>query len=141
MGGAVKAITSPARIISSAASAIPGVGKIAGPVAGYITGGPMGALSSIAGTALTGGYSGGGGGAPAGSAQVGQPLKPGQPLHPVSRCAACLSCRLPAVVPQGGGRRRLAADAGLVQVPRRRLSGVRRVVPGKAAVIDRHPPE
>jgi hypothetical protein len=66
MGGAAKAVTkvvtAPASLVTSAASAIPGVGKIAGPVAGYITGGPLGAAKAIAGTALTGGYSGGGGG-------------------------------------------------------------------------------
>jgi hypothetical protein len=66
MGGAVKSVakvvTAPASLVTSAASAIPGVGKIAGPVAGYITGGPLGAAKAIAGTALTGGYSGGGGG-------------------------------------------------------------------------------
>jgi hypothetical protein len=59
MGGAVSSIVNP---ISSIAGAIPGVGKIAGPVAGFITGGPLGGLSSIAGQAITGGYSGGGGG-------------------------------------------------------------------------------
>jgi len=58
MGGAVSSIVNP---ISSIAGAIPGVGKIAGPVAGFITGGPLGGLSSIAGQAITGGYSGGGG--------------------------------------------------------------------------------
>lgn len=59
MGGAVSSIVNP---ISSIAGAIPGVGKVAGPVAGFITGGPLGGLSSIAGQAITGGYSGGGGG-------------------------------------------------------------------------------
>lgn len=62
MGGAVKAVSSVINPISSIAGAIPGIGPIAGPVAGFITGGPLGGLSSIAGQAITGGYSSGGGG-------------------------------------------------------------------------------
>ena len=41
-------------------------------------------------------------------------------------CAACLPCRLPAELPQGGGRRRLEALPGLVQEPRRGLTGLLR---------------
>lgn len=71
MGGAVSSIINP---ISSIAGAIPGIGPIAGPVAGFITGGPLGGLSSIAGQAITGGYSGGGGGGGGGGTQ--QPTAP-----------------------------------------------------------------
>jgi len=56
MGGSVGKVLNP---VSSVAGAIPGIGKIAGPVAGAITGGPLGAFSSIAGQALQGNYRGG----------------------------------------------------------------------------------
>jgi len=62
MGGAVKSVASVFNPISTIAGAIPGIGPIAGPIAGAITGGPIGFASSVAGQALTGGYSGGGGG-------------------------------------------------------------------------------
>ena len=62
MGGAVSSVAKVFDPISTVAGAIPGIGPIAGPVAGFITGGPLGGLSSIAGQAITGGYSGGGGG-------------------------------------------------------------------------------
>lgn len=61
-GGVANAVSSVVNPISSIAGAIPVVGPIAGPVAGFITGGPLGAATSIAGQALTGGYSSGGGG-------------------------------------------------------------------------------
>lgn len=67
MGGAVKAVSNVINPISSIAGAIPVVGPIAGPIAGAITGGPVGFASSLAGQALTGGYSGGGGGGGGGS--------------------------------------------------------------------------
>ena len=62
MGGVVKAVTSPASIVSSALGAIPGVGPILGPASAFALGGPSAGLMSLAGTAATGGYSGGGGG-------------------------------------------------------------------------------
>jgi hypothetical protein len=62
MGGAVKSVASVFNPISTIAGAIPGIGPIAGPIAGAITGGPIGFASSLAGQALTGGYSSGGGG-------------------------------------------------------------------------------
>lgn len=61
-GGVADAIGSVVNPISTIAGSIPVVGPIAGPVAGFITGGPLGAATSIAGQAITGGYSGGGGG-------------------------------------------------------------------------------
>ena len=73
MGGAVKAVSNIVNPISSIAGAIPVVGPIAGPVAGFITGGPLGGLSSIAGQAITGGYSGGGGGGGGGATAPTEP--------------------------------------------------------------------
>jgi hypothetical protein len=71
MGGAVSSVGKIFDPITTVASSIPVVGPIAGPVAGYITGGPMGAAKVIAGTALTGGYSGGGGGGGGGAPTYG----------------------------------------------------------------------
>jgi hypothetical protein len=62
MGGAVKAVGNLVSAPAAIAGAIPGVGKIAGPIVGGLTGGPMGFATSLAGQAIQGNYGGGGGG-------------------------------------------------------------------------------
>jgi hypothetical protein len=71
VGGVADAVGSVINPISTIAGSIPVVGPIAGPVAGFITGGPLGAATSIAGQALTGGYSGSGGGGGGGTTSSG----------------------------------------------------------------------
>jgi len=62
MGGAVKAVGNLVSAPAAIAGAIPGVGKIAGPIVGGLTGGPLGFATSLAGQAIQGNYGGGGGG-------------------------------------------------------------------------------
>lgn len=62
MGGAVSAIGNLVSAPATIAGAIPGIGKIAGPIVGGITGGPIGFATSLAGQAIQGNYGGGGGG-------------------------------------------------------------------------------
>jgi hypothetical protein len=84
IGGAANAVGSVVNPISSIAGQIPGIGPIAGPAAGFITGGPLGGLSSIAGQAIQGNYGGGGGSNPSGSnATIGNPNQGGYGPRPI----------------------------------------------------------
>ncbi len=66
------------------------------------------------------------GGRDAGRAGGRQPGGAALEVRGLPGCAACLPCRLPSQLPQGRGRGGLGAGAGLVQDPRRGLTGLLR---------------